>query len=173
MGHAKDYTGKRLGSLVVLRPIVERHEHGGRQWLVACDCGAEKILSTNAFGSNRSCGCQSPKHPNYIRKEITGTVYADLRDKHRNRTGSEAGLISIQTCRSLIMMACHYCGAPPSNTRKGMCYQGIDRIDNSRGYIDGNCIPCCQMCNFFKHKHGQDVFLNHVRAIAVHQGWCE
>jgi hypothetical protein len=36
-------------------------------------------------------------------------------------------------------MYCHY---PP---RGG--FNGIDRVDNSKGYILGNCVPCCSWCN--------------------------
>ena len=30
------------------------------------------------------------------------------------------------------------------------CYMGIDRINNSVGYIEGNVVPCCSTCNFMK-----------------------
>ena len=37
---------------------------------------------------------------------------------------------------------CYYCGE--------IC-MGIDRIDNSKGYIEGNMEPCCSKCNYLKN----------------------
>jgi len=28
---------------------------------------------------------------------------------------------------------------------------GIDRQDNAKGYIPGNCVSCCRICNYAKH----------------------
>jgi len=37
---------------------------------------------------------------------------------------------------------CHY--GPHSLPEQG---SGIDRLDNKLGYISGNCVPCCTLCN--------------------------
>ncbi len=50
---------------------------------------------------------------------------------------------------------CAYCDAPPNNVmRTGRAdrlrefrYNGIDRIDNDRGYVVGNVVTCCITCN--------------------------
>lgn len=39
-----------------------------------------------------------------------------------------------------------YCGGPlPIGS------SGIDRLDNSRGYVSGNIVPCCYTCNNMKN----------------------
>lgn len=43
----------------------------------------------------------------------------------------------------LVIQNCVYCGIC-SNNSSGI---GLDRIDNSKGYIVGNVLPCCGMCN--------------------------
>lgn len=43
----------------------------------------------------------------------------------------------------LIKSKCHYCGI--SNI-----INGIDRIDNEKGYIKENCVSCCKNCNRMK-----------------------
>ena len=53
---------------------------------------------------------------------------------------------------------CYYCGDPPSNIRKYTYrdrvflsyYNGIDRVDNNKGYVKGNMVPCCRICNKIK-----------------------
>jgi len=40
----------------------------------------------------------------------------------------------------LDVQVCFYCGI------KGLI--GVDRIDNSKGHIEGNMLPCCKECNY-------------------------
>src|SRR5260370_39408168 len=61
--------------------------------------------------------------------------------KQRNLTFS----LTLQEFETLVNSACHYCGEYPSN--------GIDRVLNTIGYVNGqvqNCCSCCQECNFMK-----------------------
>ena len=48
---------------------------------------------------------------------------------------------------------CAYCGALPSNKTHGFVYNGIDRMDNSKGYHPLNVVPCCWKCNIIKGEH--------------------
>ena len=50
--------------------------------------------------------------------------------------------ISFEYFTELLLSPCIYCGTERSN--------GIDRVVNSIGYIPGNCISCCSICNFMK-----------------------
>lgn len=53
----------------------------------------------------------------------------------------------------LLMGSCYYCGY------KGEINQmGIDRIDNTKGYVDGNCRSCCFPCNSAKGVMGETEF---------------
>lgn len=58
-------------------------------------------------------------------------------------------------------LPCHYCGAAPE------VYSGIDRVDNSRGYVFGNMVPCCWKCNQMKGKLSEEVFLAQAYLIAT------
>lgn len=50
----------------------------------------------------------------------------------------------------IIFENCHYCGSKPSNNRKGLAYNGMDRIDHNKGYTKANILPCCKDCNFLR-----------------------
>lgn len=54
----KDLTGQRNGLLTAIKPV-GKNKSGFIQWLCKCDCGNEKIVSTNSFRKNgtNSCGC--------------------------------------------------------------------------------------------------------------------
>jgi len=56
---------------------------------------------------------------------------------------------------------CFYCGK--QNT--SMHQNGIDRIDNSKGYIIDNCTPCCGTCNYIKRNYPVDVLLEKCKLI--------
>lgn len=65
----------------------------------------------------------------------------------------------------IIKSNCFYCNYPPSQTKLNegwkykILYNGIDRKDNSKGYIKDNCVPCCKFCNMAKGKNSLKDFL--------------
>jgi hypothetical protein len=74
----------------------------------------------------------------------------------------------------LIKKDCHYCGLPPSNPTKwktsgGFLYNGIDRVDNSQGYVSGNLVAACKHCNSMKSRMTTGEFLAHVGRISAFQ----
>lgn len=85
--------------------------------------------------------------------------------------------LSLDEVVALFASDCFYCGRPPSTTVTRLnhwgefTYNGIDRIDNNRGYEPGNVLPCCMECNFKRGAQPQDDFLAWVRSVARHQGW--
>ena len=60
----------------------------------------------------------------------------------------------------LIIQSCYYCGFHSSSR-----LNGIDRIDNNKGYILQNCIACCKMCNLFKNMLHPIEFLDKIDCI--------
>lgn len=74
--------------------------------------------------------------------------------------------------RHLISLDCFYCGTPPNRVKKmtgsngGYVYNGLDRIDPSKGYIEGNVVPCCSACNLAKHKMSYVEFKEWIRKLS-------
>ena len=60
----------------------------------------------------------------------------------------------------LVSKACKYCG-------EENIVNGIDRVDNTKGYILENCVPCCELCNQMKLNHTVDKFIGKSLDIAV------
>ena len=71
----------------------------------------------------------------------------------RNHTWS----IDLIEFKYLIKQECIYCKTPPMQLQKhsrnlvsnydGLLYNGIDRVNNDKGYISDNVITCCGWCN--------------------------
>lgn len=58
---------------------------------------------------------------------------------------------------------CHYCEQPINGI-------GIDRVDNSIGYVMSNCVPCCKTCNWMKATLSYNHFISKCAQIAkAHQ----
>jgi hypothetical protein len=77
---------------------------------------------------------------------------------------------------NLVSSPCHYCGTAPNNYRKpnagvngGYFYSGIDRIDCSKGYEDGNVLPCCWTCNRAKNNMSYNEFLEWINRLSEYQ----
>ena len=51
---------------------------------------------------------------------------------------------------------CYICGKNNNGTHKN----GMDRIDNGRGYVIGNISPCCGECNYMKNSYKITDFFN-------------
>lgn len=70
--------------------------------------------------------------------------------------------LKFRLCRTkffdLVTSPCTYCGTPPkqvwnrhpSKFTDPFLYNGIDRMDNLGGYVEGNSVPCCKTCNYAK-----------------------
>jgi|SRR3989338_1466981 len=48
---------------------------------------------------------------------------------------------------------CFYCGSTIATI-------GLDRLDNSNGYLVGNVVPCCFWCNRMKNKDSAPDFIS-------------
>lgn len=71
---------------------------------------------------------------------------------------------------SIVTKECWYCGAAPSQEQKkwpGVRFNGLDRVENDRGYVEDNVVPCCVRCNYGKHTMGRAEFLDMVKRIAA------
>jgi hypothetical protein len=59
---------------------------------------------------------------------------------------------------------CFYCGAQPNPLN------GIDRVDNSRGYVDGNVVTACRICNYAKRDMSLEEFKTWILQVATRIG---
>ena len=70
--------------------------------------------------------------------------------------------LSLFDFATIIVQPCAYCG------KKDGIYNGIDRIDNSKGYVEGNCAPCCAHCNYAKREYPLEEFKEDINRRFTH-----
>jgi hypothetical protein len=173
------HVGKRYGRYTVLSFSREERyvsPKDGREtyqyfYVCRCDCGTVKTVrisglqSTNPHGT-KSCGCYCKDR---TREAHTGNTYRRLgygENARRYlfeqyRSNAERRGISFSLTRTqfeeLTSGPCFYCDAPPerecqpTNAHGSYRYNGIDRMDNSIGYVLENCCSCCNKCNTLKN----------------------
>src|SRR5579859_3794845 len=146
------FIGARFSRLVVLEKV------GPRKWKVRCDCGNEKVIrGGNLLHNTKSCGCWKKESRSH--RDTTGVPFGRasrnfklIEYKFGARSRKLVWALMEEQFDALTSSDCRYCGASPaqrvkSKYRKGdFIYNGIDRVDNSRGYEPDNVVPCCKIC---------------------------
>ncbi len=164
--------GKKFGYL----RVVKRKKNIGnkKSWLCECRCGELLIISGNNLktGNTKSCGCLKKeideknlhlieKRKKDPKKSIVKKLYNRYKQQAKKRNYSFKLIFKDFT--DLIKKPCFYCGTPPYNLmvtgKHSLHYNGIDRIDNLKGYFKENCVSCCSICNRAKLKGNLQEFI--------------
>jgi hypothetical protein len=158
-------------------------------WDCKCECGVEFVSEAARVirGSIKSCGCLKIEECKKKLKEINDSVEysSDEEILLRNKTNSIRNGAILRNleyrltealARELVNNPCFYCGN--NEVRDMKCTRkrgyvktslsGIDRIDSSLGYIEGNVVPCCKTCNIAKYTQTVDEFKEWVIRVYDH-----
>lgn len=170
----KDITGKRFGKLIAIK-IVGKTKHRNTIWECRCDCGNIKNIARYNLGRNSiSCGCDKDENVDeytLIKPSLT-VVYMRYKSGAKER-GYVFGL-SKEELYKITSSNCYYCGIEPNqiasrkNCRGIYRYNGIDRIDNDKGYVIDNVVPCCKTCNIAKRDMSKEAFLAWIKRAYNH-----
>lgn len=151
-------TDIRFGNLIAIKPLRTGGRHRGIVWLWKCDCGKEieRVTSDIKRGHQRSCGCMKKEILSSLRKKLPGQSAFNILFASYKQKADERNLVFELLEKEFITLTkqnCYYCGISPSQLfiRPGMnggySYNGIDRVDNTKGYTLDNCVSCCKKCN--------------------------
>ena len=180
MPKAIDLTGESFGRLTCTQRIVENSKS---YYMCDCECGNQKKVSLfNLRGGQQSCGCLRSE---VVSKEKTKSLVEVITTQVMNyykRNASNRNIlwdISRKKFQELILSPCYYCGVVGGNatyttwsSRNGekriFRNNGVDRLDNNKGYTTDNCVPCCKRCNFAKRDDTEEEFKNWILAAARH-----
>lgn len=168
--------GQRVGSLVTISRL---DQPGRSKWTCQCDCGAIVIVPANELNrqyTRLSChpGAPLPSTPKQRvdRLPIEPAIYGYSSYKSSAKARGLSFEISKERFKALTQSNCYYCGIAPSQRRNKNSVDhrsnGIDRIDSSKGYVEGNVRPCCTDCNLAKRDLSEQDFYTWVQRIASH-----
>ena len=158
-GRPLNLIGQQFGRLTVTSLLGRKSTY--RLWGCSCVCGELTEATTNQLrmGHVKSCGCLVVEQCRSLRKQNLkppgASAFNWLLDVYR-RSAQERNYefsISEADFRRLTSLDCSYCGSPPSRLKKvksgngHYVYNGLDRVDNSKGYTLDNVVTCCKTCN--------------------------
>lgn len=169
-----DCVGQRFGRLVIIEfygyTTTTKHKHS--RWICQCDCGKLVVVKRSSLtsGNTKSCGCLASELVTIRnRKHLSKDDIVPLTNLYRNyKNGAKQRGLEFSINKTdfsiLTKQNCFYCGIPPSQIMKSpfgdeYVYNGIDRLDNSVGYVLDNCVPCCKTCNYAKGKMSYSEFM--------------
>ncbi len=170
-----DLIGKRFGKLTVLSRFPSKDKWGRILWLCQCDCGnTQKAITSNLkSGRVRSCGCQVGSAKRLPEGVSSMKRVIEAYRKHAISLGLPYEITDGEF-RTVTQSPCFYCSSKPSNkshpenSNGEFIYNGIDRVDNSRGYTTDNIVPCCKICNMAKQTLTQQEFYTWVKRVFKH-----
>jgi len=175
-GKLNDLVGKKFGRLMVLKRVSNINNNRNARWECMCDCGNIKlILGSNLINKTTvSCGCYMKENVSKRFKKPDGfsafnKIFINYKKNAKSRNINF--LLDKKEFKVLIDQNCFYCGESASNTCVNRTdvysYNGIDRLDNSKGYELNNVVACCKICNNAKKAMSKKEFLNWVNKIYI------
>ncbi len=121
-----------------------------------CSHNREKYSCRDCNGLNSVAFCMHDK-----RRVFCSTCYPESAFKVYTRSAAKRELeftLVLNDFKEITARPCIYCGEH-NNPR------GIDRENNSFGYVLTNCVPCCGVCNHMKGAMRVEEFYNHLHRI--------
>lgn len=182
--------GLRYSKLLVIGieddKVYKRQESSGiqyrrlKRYRVRCDCGNEIVV----FGQDLSGGKTKSCHMGLCARKFDddsipafNQLYQHVYKGRAHKDGKVFELTRDQF-KQLVDSSCYYCGIEPASVAKVKSgtymsqyrYNGIDRVDNSKGYILDNCVTACSLCNHAKHTMSHDDFIDLCRRVVLKHG---
>lgn len=158
----KDAVGMKFHKITVLAPT-EKRSRKYMVWLCLCDCGNYTEIDTGHLGKTMSCGCLLGNPQPKGQASFTNLFH---RYKQNAKERSIEFSLTKEQFKELTRQNCYYCNKIPNQVNAktrfngNYTYNGVDRADNSKGYVIENCVTCCGVCNRAKDVMSTDEFLS-------------
>lgn len=161
------YVGQTFDRLLVVKFLHFKEYTKSRQPIYECKCDCGKTVEAGLWNLKKasisSCGCYFSEL-NSLKDGVASfnALFGIYKASAKKRGYSFS--LNKDTFKKIVDSDCRYCGGKPSNIQTtnnntgSYIYNGIDRQDNSIGYEEGNCVPCCIICNRAKSILSLDEF---------------
>jgi hypothetical protein len=181
--------GKKFGRLEVAYIIKNGKYY---EYICVCECGEQCSVKSYSIlnGKQVSCGCyQKEQHikrltgePNKGRK-LGGLPSFRYLWHTYNRNARKRDIefsLTEEQFQKLTKGICYFCGQEPNrevkhhltrrnkklyNYNNHYLHNGVDRLDNNKGYTLDNCVSCCRTCNVAKGTQTEKDFLDWITKV--------
>jgi hypothetical protein len=187
----ENYVGREFGKLTVISILEENNgKNEGGLYGCKCKCGNEIESFGYRLHWKNSCGCLVSEARRVMglkkrKPEKVTETYEYLTYKSNCRTRNYIPL-SKKEWLKIVYKPCYYCGDIDKRNRATMNnykqnngvtltediikqseieINGIDRLNNNLGYVNGNIVSCCGMCNKMKNSFESNSFFDKIKKI--------
>lgn len=143
--------GNKYGELTIIS-FEGTNKYGTTFWGCRCSCGKFVVFSKLYLNNKKSKKICSKYHNV---SNLDKFLQVAMRIVKRTATVKSLNFtLTKKQFTDLIFSNCFYCGCTGTNIKKQYVefpHNGIDRINNKKGYTYKNCLPCCKTCNYAKN----------------------
>lgn len=165
----QEIIGKRYGRLLVIELAGVDEEQKALAKCI-CDCGTSTVVRIgNLKNKTKSCGCFR-KESNKARgsKDISDLATTSVWNSCKRKHVTELTFEQVKTL--IFTKKCFYCERSidevgtvyrrPLDDGREIKRLGIDRVDNTKGYLVNNVVVCCTQCNSIKKAYSINSLLS-------------
>lgn len=173
--------GEKFGKLKVIS-VHSKTRDGHERYICSCDCGNNhNVLKAHLLsGKITSCGCGRPKGSSHKQWDGVGDISGDFWYNHiiRSATGDKGKRKELELsidktyAWNLFLFQNKKCALSglslkfPEKYKDKTYTASLDRIDSSKGYVEGNVQWVHKDINLMKNKFDQDYFINICKLIS-------
>jgi len=180
---------KKFNYLEAVKPLFKYRREW--IWLCRCDCGSYTNVRISKLknGTTKSCGCFKKKNLNGKKsgnQHSNWKGYKTFSKSFYNRIKQSAELRNIEFNVSIKYLydlyekqngKCAYSGediflpiyVKQLRGENNETIASLDRIDNDKGYVNGNLHWVCKRINYMKNTMQDDYFLSWIKKIYEHK----
>lgn len=157
-----------------LSRVLQTVTHTTQRVCAQCGKDFEKFITRSGKESVNCTACNTAQAKQDEKRKERIRNYKEERTKHMDNyfkeyvvSAAKRGYqmdLQFDAFSTLVIAECHYCG----HKTKGEV-NGIDRVDNSIGYQEDNCVTACWKCNRMKHIYDKEFFLDKCKLFSRRQ----
>jgi hypothetical protein len=171
-GNTKNLIGQRFGKLIVIEKI-GNNKKGRSIWQCRCDCGGTTNYCSDVLLQNAASKCKECRRAKYV-GEISGRFFNRIKQS-ANRGRKLQFNITQQYIWDLFLKQDRKCAFTdieiffPKQFRD-VWTASLDRIDSSKGYIEGNVQWVHKDINVMKQDMSDEEFIEWCKKIVKFRG---
>lgn len=167
--HKKNVIGLRQGKLSILEEFITKNKNNKNEsiWVKCqCDCGNQYTILKRSFLVRKISDCNKCRKYDKYKSCLKNLNIYFSKIKSRALKNNVDFTITKDLLNDLIIKQNYKCKLSNKSIKLDDGSASLDRIDSSKGYIEGNVQWVHKIVNFMKQELSQEIFLDFCKCVA-------